>query len=208
MANIVVKAKLSASDMAHSGIAAMMEKVTKGAQVPLGTIVGVVRALSARNNPQDPNKAAIGLKGVFEAIPADPDQDTIRSEVCFLPTGLNDMIVNNLTGGKGVDVGAMPARGKPVDIDLDGKVLEIGVEVAVKKTEGAGGMGYEYVVSMQRDPTAADPLAELRKRHVRIGNAGPAPQLNAPMPTPEAKAEARATAAEPKQADLPKGKKR
>lgn len=133
----------------------------------LGTILGKVRGVSFRNNPNDPENASIGLLGVFEGAPANPELPVIQAPLCFLPKSVHDMLCAAITEGMELP-SSSPARGKPQNRRID-KEVPIKVEVGVRKSSSP--IGFEFFTNMLMQADVVDVLADLR------GEMTPARQL-------------------------------
>ena len=150
--------------------AAMLGDVAAIAKLPegstethmLGIVVGIARGLSFRTNPQDPSAPSIGLTGVFEGVPIDPNRPILRSTTAYLPKAVHELVIERVRGdGKG-EVPKMPARGQKVDVI--GNEVRIAFEIGARKSKVAGGAGYEFVTRAVRDPEEVDPLADLKQK--------------------------------------------
>lgn len=157
-----IVSQLSGSDMLGNAKLVILA-ATDGAELLLGTVLGEVRGLSYRHNPQDETKPSIALVGPFKFVPADPARDEIWSMRAFIPGAIHDSIVSSLeTGGiEARPYKKSPARKEPaIDVALGG-VLRLVLEIGVRKTSTA--IGYEYVTrTSDRVPLEMnDPLASL-----------------------------------------------
>lgn len=135
--------------------------------VPFCTVLGKATGLSFRANPQDESDPAIGLKGVFESIPADPSKPVYKGPICFLPKTVHEHIVQAVLGDQKRPAGK-PTRGK--SIDMQGQEIAFAFEIGVKRSTNA--IGYEYVTSARVEQTEHDPLADLRAKALAGGSVG------------------------------------
>lgn len=108
------------------------------AEYLLGTVIGVAHDIKKGMNPQ--GLPFSGLKGTFEGIPSDPERDTIRSGVCYLPAGFQEPIEAVLAAGEAN--------------------VKFAFEVySIKRGENA----YSFKLKPLFQPKATDPLEDFRK---------------------------------------------
>ena len=154
------KNKLNAGDLADcKAVAAAIPEGNREAH-EIGVIVGFVRGLSYRNNPNDPTQPAIGLVGAFKGIPSDARRPAIVSPVLFLPTGIQAAIVDMVRGNAKAPIDGVPTKGKAVTVESD-KELKIAVMIGIRKSNSP--IGYEFAAVMEDTPTVESPLAELEE---------------------------------------------
>ena len=111
----------------------------------LGTMMGVAEKLIARADAA--GNMFTGLAGTFEGIPSDPNMDTIKSGVCFLPAGIMEMISTPLA-----------------EAAEKGEAIKVGFAFECYSLKATNAAGYEYGFESAADAQAVDPLAELRAK--------------------------------------------
>lgn len=166
-------AQLSPGDMLGNQ-KAVIRSMALDEDLLLGTVLGEVRGLSYRHNPQDDSKPSIALVGPFKFIPAAPDRPELWASRAFLPGAIHDAIVNALQGDKGAPMEKSPGRKeKPIDVML-GAVMHVVLEVGVRsKPESSVGYIYIAQASAKVPLTMNDPLAALSARAGVKSIAGP-----------------------------------
>lgn len=156
----------------------------------LGVVIGKVRGISFRNNPNDPTQASIGLLGVFEGVPYNAELPVIQAPMCFLPASVHTIITEAIQEANGLEAPeAMPARGKPVNHRID-QEIPIMFEIGVRHT--ATPIGFEFVTNQLRKSVESENvLADLRGELVTSGRiTGPATPQKA-LPAPKGKGKKR-----------------
>lgn len=130
----------------------------------IGHVLGRANGITYRNNPNG-DEPSIGVTGQFEATPADPAAPVMVAPVIFLPTAFCKMLEAQLMKGKEKLVPKKaPAKGKGISIEGVG-VIDLALEVGIRKNVGASGVGYEFSVvqaSGDDDAQLNDPFANLR----------------------------------------------
>jgi hypothetical protein len=157
--------KLNAADLANCKEVA--DAIPAGNREPheIGVIVGFVRGLSYRNNPNDPTLPAVGLVGAFKGIPSDPKRPTIVSPVVFLPTGIQSAIIEAVRGNSKAPIDGMPAKGKAVNVETD-KELRIAVLIGIQKSNSP--IGYTFVAAMEDNISVESPLSALEADGLKL----------------------------------------
>lgn len=155
--------QMSGSDMLGQMKAVVLSK-PDGEEIILGTVLGEVRELSYRHNPQDETKPSIALVGPFKFFPADANRDEIWAMRCFIPGAFHDAIVESLEGPDGVarrPYKKSPGRKEQAINVVLGGVLKVVLEIGVRRTSTA--IGYEYITrTSDKVPLQMnDPLAAL-----------------------------------------------
>jgi len=168
-------AQLSPGDMLGNQ-KAEIRSMPLDSDLVLGTVLGEVRGLSYRHNPQDDSKPSIALVGPFKFIPAKPDRPELWASRAFLPGAIHDGIVNALQGDNKAPVTKSPGRkDKAIDVML-GAVMPIVLEVGVR-SKPESSVGYVYIAqSSAKVPLELnDPLAALSARAgIKSVGTGPA----------------------------------
>jgi hypothetical protein len=137
MADVVAKSKLVMKDLANPKN--VVGDSHKEPEYFMGTVIGIASGLKQGADPQ--GKPFTGLKGNFEGIPSDPERDTVKAGVCYLPSGFQEPIETLL------------ASGEPT--------VKFAFEVySIKSTAP---IGYSYMLKAVTEPGAADPLSDLRR---------------------------------------------
>lgn len=159
--SITMLAQLSPGDM----LGPQKQEVRAAADktvTPLGTLIGEVRGLSYRHNPQDETTPSIALVGPFKFVPSSPNRPELRAMRAFLPGAVHDAIVASLEGDNKRPVDKSPGRkDKAINVNI-GAVVPVVLEVSAETAESTA-VGYRYVtqnskkVPLQLD----DPLARL-----------------------------------------------
>ncbi len=133
----VIKSKIVFKDL---GIPALVKDHDKN-ELLLGTIIGRADGIK-ESKAADQMTVFKGLKGTFEAVPADPAKDTIRSGVIFLGDAFQADILSLLE-----------TEGGPDSVDFAFEIY------AVKATNAAG---YSWAMKPLLKASEADPLANIR----------------------------------------------
>lgn len=168
MAN-VTRTKLSLPDCFDGKrLAANMDK---GVDYTIaGSIVGRATDFRTRKAVDGSDQVFTALYGIFEAIPVEGG-DTYTSSMLYLPDGFFEMI-------------AEPLRRKDASGNLTVKEVMFGAEVRVVRAKNPA--GYSWAVEFAKDPTAIDPLADMKRQ--LAAQVKKTPVLAAPQPpTPPAK---------------------
>lgn len=135
----VVKSKVVLKDL---GEPAAVKLLPEGQdKFMLGTIVGIADRIKLAKLP-DGVTTTEGLKGTFEAVPADPAKDTVRSGVCFLGEAFQADILALLKQEDGPDS------------------VSFAYEVWVVKAKNPA--GYQWALAPLMKAEEADPLAAMR----------------------------------------------
>lgn len=136
-------------------------------EVFLGSIIGKVRGLSYRNNPQDPDSPAIALTGMFEAVPADAEKEAAQSARCYIqPQNVQDIIIQLVISEADPKAIAgapkkSPPKGKSYELG-GAAIIPISLEIYAVKSAGSP-VGYMYkAVMLNKVAGAEDGLADLR----------------------------------------------
>jgi hypothetical protein len=152
---------LSVKNLTPPGLLEEVKGLPKGNREPikLGFIHGKVRGLSVRSNAYD-TKPAVALVGTFEGLRL--DGSLIRSDACFLPSKVHNMIVSSVLGNERLPTEVAPKRGQKIDIM---NLNEIEVVVAIEVVHDDSEVGYTYICKLRgEDPfTHSDPLEHTRK---------------------------------------------
>lgn len=75
-----------------------LKDIKQGDRALLGTIYGVANGIVKRADPKDPEKFFNGLKGTFEALPAD-DGEAVGGANLFAPDAIHDKVVDQMKRG-------------------------------------------------------------------------------------------------------------
>lgn len=105
----------------------------------LGTIIGIASGTVERK-AADGLTTFTGLKGSFEAVPANADNDTVQGGVCFLPESFQGPIEDMLAD--------------------DADSVKFAFEVYAVKADNP--QGYSWAMQPLTEAAQNDPLAELR----------------------------------------------
>lgn len=156
-----------------------------------GNVIGWASGLTYRSNNFG-DGPAIGITGAFETLPMDPetgklraDVDVVRSNVLFMPKGIQDLMVANMLEGGEHAVTQAPKKGQRIDVPA--KQLKILLQVGVRRNTATGGAGYEFVINYAGEAQKIDMLEAL-KEELRTGKAQtlPPPQKQAALAAPGA----------------------
>ncbi len=134
--------------------------------VVIGTIIGKVSGIGYRDS-KNPEVPSIVLLGIFEGIPADPDRPKLIGPQAFLPQGFCKIIEQELVAAGRIKLKDVPkkapAKGKGIDLAGIAEIA-IAVEIEIERNTG-GGVPYKFVCTQrnEKEPSASDPLAELRQ---------------------------------------------
>lgn len=113
------------------------------AKLLLGTIIGQANGVKSGYDERS-GRPWFGLKGSFMAIPADDTQPRVRSGVCFLPSGMAELVAGAMETIDGVQSGN----------------VQFGFSISVIK-DASSGVGYKYECMPLIDATETDPLEQL-----------------------------------------------
>ena len=106
----------------------------------LGTIYGVANGIVKRADPKDPEKFFNGLKGTFEALPAD-GCDAVGGANLFAPDTIHDKVVDQMKRGA-----------NSVSFAFEAYVV----------AGGTAGFTWEYRFLSEGEPEEEDMLASVR----------------------------------------------
>jgi len=135
-----VKPKLGPKDLGNPKSVTVPDNADDpAARKLLGRIVGIATGIKTGvgNNGQP----YVGLKGSFEAQPADPKLPRIRAGVCFLPPGIAEMVATKLAG--------------------DNAPESVQMAFDITAVKAANPIGYSYEVMPLIDVDESDPLEQL-----------------------------------------------
>lgn len=124
--------------------------------VVVGTIYGTCNDINVRASA-DGLKEFEGLKGTFEAVPADKAIEPTQSSICYLPEFAQPLVRDVVM--------ALDADGNRVN-----KAVKFGFEVSIERATNP--QGYSWALRPIAKPVADDPLDVLRQEF--------APHLAAP----------------------------
>lgn len=159
MSETVVKAKLQMKDLGPpKGVFKLSEEGDTDTAFLLGTCIGIASGI--KNGIAPDAKPYTGLKGTFEGVPADPKRDTVRSGVCYLPSGFQEPIEAALADGNAT--------------------VRFAFEVYTVRSSAP--IGYSYKLKQLSAPSAVDPLSEFRSE---IPALAPPKATNGQAATPE-----------------------
>jgi len=135
-----IKPKLGPKDLGNPKSVTVPDKMDDpAARKVLGRIVGIATGIKTGvgNNGQP----YVGLKGSFEAQPADASLPRVRAGVCFLPPGIAEMVATKLAGENAPD---------SVQMAFD-----------ITAVKAANPIGYSYEVMPLIEVSETDPLEQL-----------------------------------------------
>lgn len=153
--NVVVKSKIVAKDCGEPKKIVNLPETEK--QMLLGTIIGTADGIKI-SKAADGMTEHKGLRGMFEATPADPEKDIVRSGVAFIGEAFQADIVKMLEDENGPES------------------VSFAFEVYVVRATNAAGYSWAYRPLLKAEE--ADPLAALRSK---IASQNAAPLLEAPV---------------------------
>lgn len=151
---IEIKSKIVFKDLGEPAAVKMLKDGEN--TLLLGTIMGIARDIKI-SKAADGMTEFKGLKGEFEAIPADPERAVVRSGVTFLGDAFQSDIVALLEAEDGPDN------------------VAFGFEVYSVRAKNPA--GYSWALKPLLKASAADPLAALR---AEIASAKAPAQIEAP----------------------------
>jgi hypothetical protein len=170
MGEITIKSKLAAKDCGDPKKILGLDADIK--TLMLGTLIGQATKISQRADATG-TKVVEGLNGTFEAIPADPKSDTIRSGTCYLPEGIFEMVA------------------APLRPDSEGKQaaesVRFAVEVSVVRATNPQGYSWSFKPLMNEAENENDPLVQIKAAMSKNGKALPAPAKEPSKETVKAK---------------------
>lgn len=122
-----------------------LDAVKQGKEVSLCRIFGVAQGVKYVPNKQT-GDVSVALIGDFEGVNLTTGE-TLRSGVCYLPSGIHDKISAPLEAARRSETAADP--------------IQFGVELCSFPSSNPGGYSYKAKPFFQTE--AFDPLAEIRK---------------------------------------------
>ena len=140
MSNTVVKAKIAVSDFRPKRIHGMPDTQR---ELSLGTLIGKATGVVRRTLPT--GEVMEGIGGTFAFQPSD-DGDVISSGVLWLPSGVDNLVLDPLRASEGTGSNA---------------VINIAFEIKVIRADNPAGYSYafrpllEETVKVEDDPLGA-----------------------------------------------------
>ncbi len=148
MANAVKSKIVPGKDLGEPSAVKLLQG--DNAELMMGTVFGIVSGIIQRKMPT--GEVYEGLKGTFQAVPADPKRDTITSGVCYLPSGFYELIADPF---------------KALQAEDETATLKFGFEVSAVKANNPAGYSWKYQPLVE--PSKDDPLATFRAELSQAG---------------------------------------